>query len=106
MRARRVCRHEETALGFCIMLIYRKEKKKKNTEQISAAARRHPQCAPLVRALETAARRQTTPEMVTIFTDAQAAIRRMGSDEPGPCQMYAIQARNTSCRASRGQSGR
>jgi ribonuclease HI len=33
------------------------------------------ECAALARALETAARRQTTPEKVTIFTDAQAAIR-------------------------------
>jgi len=29
-------------------------------------------------------RRQTTPEQVTIFTDAQAAIRRMALEEPGP----------------------
>jgi ribonuclease HI len=43
--------------------------------------------------LETAARRQMTPERVTIFTDAQAVIRRMASEEPGPGQMYAIQAR-------------
>jgi len=34
-----------------------------------------------------------TPERVTIFTDAQAAIRRMASDEPGPGQQYALQAR-------------
>jgi len=34
-----------------------------------------------------------TPERVTIFTDAQAAIRRMDSDEPGPGQRYAVQAR-------------
>jgi len=33
------------------------------------------------------------PERVTIFTDAQAAIRRMASDEPGPGQQYALQAR-------------
>ena len=30
---------------------------------------------------------------MTIFTDAQAAIRRMASEEPGPGQQYAIQAR-------------
>jgi len=30
---------------------------------------------------------------VTIFTDAQAAIRYMASEEPGPGQQYAIQAR-------------
>ena len=52
------------------------------------------ECAALARALETAARRQTTPERVTIFTDAQAAIRRMASEEPGPGQQYALQARN------------
>jgi ribonuclease HI len=51
------------------------------------------ECAALARALEIAARRQTTPERVTIFTDAQAAIRRMASEEPGPGQKYAILAR-------------
>jgi len=49
------------------------------------------ECAALARALESAARRNTTPERVTIFTDAQAAIRRMASDEPGPGQQYALQ---------------
>jgi hypothetical protein len=47
----------------------------------------------IARSLETAARRQPVPKRVTIFTDAQAAIRRMASEEPGPGQMYAIQAR-------------
>jgi ribonuclease HI len=51
------------------------------------------ECAALARALETAARRQTTPERVTIFTNAQAALRRMASEEPGPGQMRAVQAR-------------
>jgi len=51
------------------------------------------ECAALARALESASRRNTTPERVTIFTDAQAAIRRMASDEPGPSQTYALQAR-------------
>jgi hypothetical protein len=51
------------------------------------------ECAALVRALETAAGRQTTPERVTIFTGAQAAIRRKASNEPGPRQFYVIQAR-------------
>jgi hypothetical protein len=41
------------------------------------------ECAALARALETAARRETTPEKVTIFTDAQAAIRQMASEDPG-----------------------
>jgi len=40
------------------------------------------ECAALVRALEVAARRQTS-----------AAIRRMASDEPGPAQQCALQAR-------------
>jgi len=30
---------------------------------------------------------------ITIFSDAQAAIKRMASDEPGPSQQYALQAR-------------
>jgi ribonuclease HI len=51
------------------------------------------ECATLARALEEAAKRQTTPEWVTIFTDVQAAIRRMESEEPDPGQRYAIQAR-------------
>jgi len=51
------------------------------------------ECAALAHALELAARRNTTPERITIFSDAQAAIRRMASDEPGPGQQYAIQAR-------------
>jgi len=51
------------------------------------------ECAALARALESALRRNTAPERVTIFSDAQAAIRRMASDKPGPGQQYAIQAR-------------
>jgi len=51
------------------------------------------ECAALAHALELAAQRSTTPERVTIFSDAQAAIRRMASDEPGPGQQYALQAR-------------
>jgi hypothetical protein len=44
-------------------------------------------CRP-ARALETAARRQTTPERVTIVADAQAVIKRMASEEPDI--VYAI----------------
>jgi len=51
------------------------------------------ECAALARALELASRRNTTPKRVTIFTDAQAAIRRTAWDEPGPGQRYALQAR-------------
>jgi hypothetical protein len=40
-----------------------------------------------------AARRQTIPERVTVFKDAQAAIQHTSSEEPGPGQGYAIQAR-------------
>jgi len=50
-------------------------------------------CAALSRSQETATRRQRMPERVTIFADAQAAIRRMASEEPGPGQVYALQAR-------------
>ena len=50
------------------------------------------ECAAIARALESATR-GCAPERVTIFTDAQAAIRRMASDEPGPGQQYAIRAR-------------
>jgi ribonuclease HI len=49
--------------------------------------------AALARALEEVAKRRTVPERVAIFTDAQAAIRRMVSEDPGPGQEYAIQAR-------------
>jgi len=49
--------------------------------------------AAVVRALESASRRQITPERVTDFRDAQAAIRRMASGEPGFGQKYALQAR-------------
>jgi len=41
-------------------------------------------CAAVARALETAAQRRHTLGRVTIFTDAQAAILRTTSDEPGP----------------------
>jgi len=51
------------------------------------------ECVALARALKTASRRQTLPKRVTIFTDAEAAIRRMASEEPGPGQMYALQTR-------------
>ena len=40
-----------------------------------------------------AARRRQPPERVTIFSDAQAALARIASDEPGPGQQYALKAR-------------
>jgi len=51
------------------------------------------ECAALARALEKAAKSTPAPEHVTIFTDTQAAIRRMASDEPGPGQKYVLEAR-------------
>ena len=39
-----------------------------------------------------ATQRQTTPEGITIITDAQPDIRRMASEEAGPGQQYAIPA--------------
>jgi len=51
------------------------------------------ECTALTCSLEHASRRNTGPERVTIFTDAQAAIKRMASDEPGPGQQYALQTR-------------
>ena len=51
------------------------------------------ECSALIRALETATKRRTTPLEVTTSTDAQAAIRRIASGEPGPGHTYAIQAR-------------
>ena len=51
------------------------------------------ECAALAHALDLAAQRNATPERITIFSDAQAAIRRMASYEPGPGQQYALQAR-------------
>jgi len=53
------------------------------------------ECAALARALNSASRRNTVPNRVTIFTDAQAAIQRMASDEPGPGQKYALESRKS-----------
>jgi len=46
-----------------------------------------------VRALQVAASRNHTLSQVTIFTGCQAAITRIASDEPGPGQKYALEAR-------------
>jgi ribonuclease HI len=51
------------------------------------------ECAALARALQAAASRNHALGLVTIFTDCQAAISRMASDDPGPGQKYAIEAR-------------
>jgi len=48
------------------------------------------ECAALARALKVASQWNTIPERVTIFSDAQAAIRRMASDEPGPGRQNAL----------------
>jgi ribonuclease HI len=42
--------------------------------------------AALARALEVAARRRTPPAKVTIFTDSQAAMAHIASEELGPGQ--------------------
>jgi len=63
------------------------------------------ECAALARALESASRRNTIPDRVTIFTDAQAAIRRMASDEPGPGRKYALEARRHIATLRRGKPG-
>jgi len=44
------------------------------------------ECAALARALKTAAEIAPTPSHITIFMDAQAAIRRMSTEQPGPGQ--------------------
>jgi len=51
------------------------------------------ECAALARALKLVSRRSTVPEHVTIFTDVQAAIRQMASDDPGLGQQHTLQAR-------------
>jgi len=48
------------------------------------------ECVALARALESASRRQTTPERGTIFTDARAAIRRMVSRSLAPAKIRAL----------------
>jgi len=60
---------------------------------------------PVARALESASRRRTTPERVSIFTDAQAAIRRMASEDLGPSQMYVLQARKHTAVLRRARPG-
>ena len=49
--------------------------------------------AAIARAPETAARRRNKIGHPTVFTDAQAAIWRMASDDPRHGQKYAIKAR-------------
>ena len=51
------------------------------------------ECAAIARALETAAGRRNKLGNLSIFTDAQAAIWRMASHDPGPGQKYAIAVR-------------
>jgi len=51
------------------------------------------ECAAIARALEMVARRRNKIGHLTIFTNAQAAIWRMTSGDPGPGQKYAIEAR-------------
>ena len=51
------------------------------------------ECAAIARALQAAATSNHKLGTATIFSDAQAAIRRMSSDDPGPGQKSAIEAR-------------
>ena len=51
------------------------------------------ECAAVTMAPQVAATRNHTLGTVTIFTDAQAAIWKMTSDDPGPGQRYALEAR-------------
>jgi len=63
------------------------------------------ECAARARDLKEAAKCQTVPERVTIFTDTQAAIRQMASEEPSPGQKYAILARQHIEKLRRVRSG-
>jgi len=51
------------------------------------------ECTALACALELAVRWREPSEAVTIHTDAQAAMRRIVDDEPGPGQKYAVLVR-------------
>jgi len=53
----------------------------------------------------SAPRRNTIPERVTMFSGAQAAIRRMASDGPGPGQQCALQARKRIAALQRARPG-
>jgi hypothetical protein len=44
------------------------------------------ECAVLARALESAGKTTDDTKRVTVFTDAQAAVKRMASEEPGPAR--------------------
>jgi ribonuclease HI len=51
------------------------------------------ECAAIARVLEETTKHQTIPARVTIITDVQAVIWRIVSEDSGPGQKYAIQAR-------------
>jgi len=63
------------------------------------------ECAALAHALEIASQRNTTLERGTTFSDAQADIRRVASDEPGPGKKYAIQVRRDIAALRRARPG-
>jgi len=46
------------------------------------------------------------PERVTIFQDAQTAIKRMASEEPGPGKMYVLQERKPIVALRKARPGR
>ena len=60
-------------------------------------------CAALARVRESASRRKTTPERVTIFTDAQAVIRRVAAD--GPARQHHRDSVERGPQGSRRQQG-
>jgi len=57
------------------------------------------ECAAIARALESAARRRNKLDHLTIFTDAQAAIWRMTSDDPGTGQRQGNTLLNSAARS-------
>jgi hypothetical protein len=63
------------------------------------------ECAALAKALETAARRQTTPEKGHHLHRCPAGHEAHGAEEPGPGQMYAIQERKHVAALQRARPG-
>jgi len=93
-------RMEDGAAGFAVVWkngqIWEGVKAHMGYNQVAYDA----ECTALACALESVLEGYV-PEWVTIFSDTQAAIRRMASDEPGPGQQYACQTRRyiaTLCR--------
>ena len=64
------------------------------------------ECAAIAMALRAAATRDHALGTVTIFTDVQAAIWRMTSDDPGPGQKYVIMTGKRSAQRNRVSASR